>query len=188
MGILGFLTGLLIIACFIGCAQYLRENKEGRTYDKETMSAIAADPKYTNGVRFFCWTVSLLVMPYVYSLVNVFDLPINSLTVLIGIPASIGLFFTAWTINKPDSGLHNITSFVFYFSLWLMPIDLAFRFVRGQKKSRILPIWRLPSSSYTCCGFDGDHWSFCQEGQNKWSKWYCRSGLHGWECFLGDYL
>lgn len=119
---------------FILCAAYLALNKERISYDHQTMSSIASNPKYTNWVRIFCWSVSLLVVPYVLGLMKYFNVDFTSLSVLLGILASIALFFTALTINKPESHLHQISSLVFYISLFIMPIDIAFRLLGTEDK------------------------------------------------------
>jgi len=128
------ISGFLIITLFVGCAAFLYLNKEHISYDKETMSSIASNPRYTNYVRAFCWTVSLLIIPYTIGLIKHFDIEINSPTVLIGVLASISLFLTALSINRPESHLHQISSLVFYISLFIMPLHIAFTLLETESK------------------------------------------------------
>lgn len=132
--IIGSITGFLIIALFIGCAAFLYLNKEHISYDKETMSSIASNPKYTNYVRAFCWTVSLLVIPYTIGLVKHYNLGISSPSVLLAGLASISLFLTALTINKPEGHVHQVASLVFYISLFIMPLGVAVKLLNTDSK------------------------------------------------------
>lgn len=128
------LSGILIIGLFVACAIFLALNKEKISYDEQTMSSIASNPQYTNWVRFFCWTVSILVIPYILGLMRYFGVELTSPSILLGILASVGLFFTALTIDKPASHLHQIASLVFYISLFVMPLDIAIRLLGDDDK------------------------------------------------------
>lgn len=122
-----FFSGFSILICFLGCAVYLSKNKEGLRYEQITLSGIAANKSYINVVRFFCWNVSLLTFPFIFQLKTLFGLEYLSPTVGIGFLASISLFLTALTINRPDWWLHIIASYTFYISLLLLPLEIALR-------------------------------------------------------------
>jgi hypothetical protein len=125
MEVLSKYSGFIIIFQFLVCSIYIRLNSEGITYKQLTLSGIASSPKYTNFVRVICWSVCLLILPFLLGLKNEFNLRILSLPIVSGIFASIGLFFTALTINKPKSILHYFSSFVFYIFMSILPIHLS---------------------------------------------------------------
>lgn len=125
------LVGLGIIALFLVCTVYLYLNREGLSYAQETLSLIASYPRYTNTARALCWTVCILIFPFIYGLIEFFDLEMLSYTSLIGLASAVTLFFTAVSLSKPG-GIFHIAISISYFGLLLaLPLEIAIKLINS---------------------------------------------------------
>lgn len=110
---------------------FFKRKDKNKNYKHATLSEFVAKGDFRNSVRFFCFTVVLLIIPFYLGLNAKFGIHVNLFFPVLFTIAGYSLFLTALTLYDDMLPVHDFVSIAFYFSLILIQISVSI-FVLNQ--------------------------------------------------------
>jgi len=129
----GALSGFIISAFYFISVVYVfvKRLDKSKNFKKATISEFVAKGNFRNSVRFFCYTVVFLIIPFYLGLDQKYGIHINLFFPVLFTVAGYSLFLTALTLYDDMLPVHDFVSIAFYFSLILIQITVS-AFVLNQ--------------------------------------------------------